>query len=294
MKCNYSILLLLLLVVSCQPELDYKTSGYVQKIIVEGYISNNEYPKVYLTLNIPLSEKVDSISILNNVIRYAKVTVSDSLNPNVVEAKTEILTSGWETDKRLFPPYKYFGRKYKGEEGKKYYLTVEYGGFTLKAQTTIPLKTPIKNFSTKPVNGNDTLKSLFMTIDINPTLKNSYRVYSLKKKDGYYKETQLLYNSKFILSGTNTFGINPTVSKIDSSYSEGENFVKGDTVFIRLCTLDSVSTDFFSDLTLFSSSQGMGNNLLIGEKESLKSNISYPGFGIWYGNGVSTYRIIIP
>ena len=293
MKIIYLILILLLFV-SCQPDLDYKTSGYVQKIIVEGYINNDEFPKVYLTLNIPLSEKVDSTTILNNVIRFAKVTVSDSVNSNAIGAKTEILTSGWETEKRLYPPYKYFGTQYKGEEGKTYYLTVEYGGYTIKAQTTIPFKTPIDNFFTKPITGNDRLRSLFMTININPTLKNSYRVYTLKKKDGYFKETQFLYNSKFTLSGSNTFGIIPTVNKMDSSYLEGGNFVKGDTILVRLCTLDSVSTEFFSGLTLFSASQGIENELLIGEKETLKSNISYPGFGIWYGNGVSSYMLIIP
>jgi hypothetical protein len=274
--------------------LDYSIKGYTQKIIVEGYISNDEYPKVYLTLNIPLSQRFDSSIIYKNVIRFAKVTISDSLNPNAIGAKTEILTSAWESEKRLFPPYKYFGTKYKGEEGKIYYLTVDYSGYTLKAQTTIPFKTHIDKFSTKPVIGNDTLRELFMTFDVNSYLKNSYRVYTYKKKDGYFKETQYLYNSKFTLNGSNTFSISPSVSRIDSSYSEGGYFVKGDTIQVRLCTIDSVSTQFFKKLTILSSSNGIGNNFLIGEKESLKSNISYPGFGIWYGNGVSSYIVVIP
>lgn len=285
---------MILIFTSCQTDLDYTIKGYTQKIIVEGYISNDEYPKVYLTLNIPLSQKVDSTIIYKNVIRFAKVTISDSLNANAIGAKTEILTSGWESEKRLFPPYKYFGTKYKGEEGKTYYLTVDYSSYTLKAQTTIPFKTHIDKFYTKPALGNDTLRELLMTFNIDSSRKNSYRVYSLKKKDGYFKETQFLYNSKFTLTGNNTFSISPTVSRLDSSFREGSYFLKGDTILVRLCTIDSLSTQFFKDLTLLSSSNGIGNNFLIGEKESLKSNISYPGFGIWYGNGVSSYTVVIP
>ena len=281
------------MLVACQPDLDYRVSGYTQKIIVEGFISNGEFPKVYLTLNIPLSQKLDSVSILNNVIRYAKVTISDSINPNAIGAKTEILTSGWETNKRHFPPYMYVGTDLKGEEGKTYYLTVDYGGYTLHATTTIPYANEIQKFEFSSVNGIANLRSLFMTINIYPVVKNSYRVFTMKKKDGYFIETQFLYNSEFSLSGSNKFIISPKVTDLDASFTEGGGFLKGDTVLVKLCTIDSTSTQFFKALTLFSSTTGVGNDLFIGEKDKLKSNISPPGFGIWYGNGVKYYSVVI-
>jgi len=280
--------------ISCRPDIDYTISGYTQKVIVEGYISNNEYPKVYLTLNMPLSQKVDTVAILKNIIRYAKVTISDSLNANAIGAKTEILTSGWELGNKLFPRYKYFGTDFKGEEGKTYYLTVVYSGYILHAQTTIPYHADIISFKSKPIVGNDSLRSLSMTLNIDPTRKNSYKVFTKKKKDGYFVETQFLYDAEFKLSGNNTFVISPSVTELDPSFSEGEYFAKGDTVQVRLCAIDSVSTQFFKALTLFSSSNGIGNNLFIGEKDKLKSNISLPGFGIWSGNGISNYSVVIP
>lgn len=285
---------LISLFVSCRPDIDYAIRGYTQKIIVEGYISNNEYPKVYLTLNMPLSQKVDTMAILKNVIRYAKVTISDSLNANAIGAKTEVLTSRWELDKKPLPHYKYFGTDFKGEEGKTYYLTVVYSGYTLHAQTTIPYHADIIGFKSIPVVGNDNLRSLSMTMNIDSTQKNSYKVFTRKKKDGYYIETPFLYNDEFKLSGKNSFIISPSVTDIDPSYNEGAYFVKGDTIQVRLCTIDSVSTQFFKALTLFSSSNGIGNNLFIGEKDKLQSNISSPGFGIWYGNGTANYTVIIP
>ncbi len=270
-------------IISCKPDLNYDISGYTQKIIVEGFISNGEFPKVYLSLNIPLSEQVDSITILKNVIRTAKVTISDGTN-------SEILTSNW--DKSHFPPYVYKGTEIKGEEGKTYYLTVEYGGYTIHSQTTIPHAERIMNFGFAPAE-NDTLRILSMQIDIDPSAKNGYRVYTLKKKDGYFIESPFVYNADFDLSGLNRFNISPEPTKKDPSYDEHGYFRKGDTVLVKICTLDSISTLFFNDLTIFSSTTGVGNNYFIGEKDTLKSNISSPGFGIWYGNGINIYQVVI-
>jgi hypothetical protein len=281
-KIIYCILLVLGLL-SCKPDLNYEISGYTQKIIVEGFIASNEYPSVYLSLNIPLSKTVDTITILENVIRTAKVSISDGEH-------TEILTSRW--DRKHFPPYVYRGTELKGEEGKTYYLTVDYGGYTLHSQTTIPYSTNIKNFGTRPVIGNDTLKLLSMTFDIDPAKKNAYRVFTKKKKDGFYTQTPIVFNSEFSLSGSNTFDISPKPGLNDPTLSEGSYFRVGDTVEVKLCTIDSVSTQFFKALTIFSSS-GIGTNVFIGEKDPLKSNISSPGFGIWYGNGTRSYQVVI-
>ena len=286
MKKFLSFLMFVFVVTSCQTDLEYKMSGYTQKIIVEAYISNGEYPKVYLTLNIPLSKLTDSINMLDNVIRTAKVSISDGLN-------TEILTSGWETNKRHFPPYMYVGTELKGQEGKTYYLTVDYSGYTLHATTTIPNAANILKFEFTPVKGSDNLRNLFMVFNIDNATKKSYRVFTLKKKDGYFIETQYIYNADFTLSGSNKFIINPRVTDLDSSFSEGGSFSKGDTVQVKLCTIDSVSTQFFKALTLFSGTTNIANDLFIGEKDKLKSNISSPGFGIWYGNGVRYYTVVI-
>ncbi|MEI7501838.1 MAG: hypothetical protein WCJ61_00995, partial [Paludibacter sp.] len=76
--------------------------------------------------------------------------------------------------------------------------------------------------------------------------------------------------------------------------SEGSYFKKGAEIELILCTIDSTSTQFFKELTLFSTTSGIGNDMFIGEKDALKSNISPPGFGIWYGSGTTHYTYIIP
>ena len=280
-KHSALIIVLLIILSACSPDLDYKVTGYTQKIIVEGRIETGRSPVVYLSLNVPLSKTVDSTTILDHVIRYAKVTVSDG-------EKTEILTSKW--DKDYFPPYVYKGTEIVGEEGKNYTLKVEYGGYTLHAQTSIP-----QGFEIGQINSTntdvDSLRTLSVNINVDNSRKNSFRVFTKKAKDKRFIETPVLFNSGLNLSGLQTFHISPQVAKTDSSYREGRFFVVGDTVDVRIRAIDSTSTMFFKDMTMFSVVAG---NVFINEVKPLNSNISEPGFGIWYGCAMRTIRYLVP
>jgi hypothetical protein len=266
---------------SCKPDLGYEIRGYTEKIIVEGSIDLNGYPSVYLSLNVPLWQAVDSATILDKVIRNAKVTVSEGEN-------SEILYSRW--DKSHFPPYVYRGSKIKGEAGKTYHIKVEYSGVTIQGSTTIPQRPNIKKFSFLPVENNDSLRILTVSININPGAKNGFRVYSLKQKDGVYLETPTVFNSSLELEGMNEFKINPEAKSHHPSYSDDGYFIKGDTVFVKICALDSFSSSFFN---IFSMSAGLTRDASMEEIKELPTNISEPGFGIWYGSAPVVYRVII-
>lgn len=285
MKTTITTIILLIFIISCKPDLSYETHGYTQKIIVDGYISNNEFPRVYLTLNVPIWKKVDSISILENVIRTAKVSITDGEN-------TEILTAAW--DKNHFPPYVYKGTDIRGVSGKIYKLKVEYSGITIDAETTIPSDPNFIAFSYLALKDNDSLRIMTVDLNIDIDKKNSFRVFSKKRKEKYFIETPFVYNSEFTLSGIQRFNISPNVKELDLTYDEGIYFKKGDTVQVKICSYDAISTLFFKDLTIISSSNsGLAADFFIGEKNGLKSNISNPGFGIWYGFGVKEFEVIV-
>ncbi len=280
MKKYVYIIIFIGLIASCNPDLDYTIKGYTQKIIVEGVIESGKYPLVYLSLNVPLSKSVDTTTILDYVIRYAKVTVSDG-------EKTEILTSKW--DKSYFPPYVYKGTEIVGEEGKTYELKVEYGGYTLYSSTTIPAGFQVESIDMDKTNV-DSLRVLAVKINLNDHAKNSYRIQTRKRKDTRFIKTPVLFNDGLNLSGIQTFQISPYPAKTDSSYAEGKFFVVGDTVDIKISAIDSVSTLFFKDLNMFSLVSG---NIAVTEVKPLHSNITEPGFGIWYGAAVKNERVII-
>jgi hypothetical protein len=279
------IFLLLFYLSACNPDLDYKFSGYTQKIIVEGSIASGEYPVVYLSLNVPLSEQVDSATILKNIIARAKVTVSTG-------DSSEVLTAGY-FDKSRYPFHVYKGTELKGVVGKTYTLLVEYGGYSFTSQTTVPSPATNITFNSLATKDNDTLRILSISFDINPTKATAYRVFTKKRRDTYYVETPEVFNASLSLSGTRSFTISPSPSPNDSSYNEGNYFVKGDSVLVRVCAIDSTSTQFFKAMTRFSTNTGIANTYFVGEKDALQSNVSEPGFGIWWGTGITKTSIKI-
>lgn len=276
------ILFILLFIISCKPNLDYELHGYTQKIIVEGYIGAGEFPQVYLTLNCPFYERIDSSNIINKVIRTAKVTVCDGEN-------SEILTSEWETTH--FPPYVYRGTTLKGEVGKTYNLQIDYGGYTIYATTTIPYASEVSDFSMSPVQNQTEMRILYMNLDI-INQKNGFRVFTKKTNSSDYVESPFVYNENLNLSGKHKFTIVPKPNETDPNYYESGYFRVNTDVLVKVISIDSVSTQFFKSLTMFSSN-GLGQNVFIGENESLPSNITSPGFGIWYGYNKRIYLVSI-
>jgi hypothetical protein len=277
----YSTLCVLVIFTACNPDLDYTVRGYTQKIIVEGTVETGEYPRVYLTLNVPLWKTLDSATVLDHVIRYAKVSVSDGIT-------TEILTSKW--DKTHFPPYVYTATEMKGIEGRNYSLKVEYSGYTVYSNTLLPTATTIDSVHFQPSPATDTLKIMSVWLNIDKRNATGFRIFTKKQQDKRYIETPIVFNNDLILNGVQKFNLSPQPEKTDSSYREGKYFAVGDIVDIKLCTIDKVSTLFFNDLSLYSS---LSNNLFTSEVKPIKSNITEPGFGIWYGSGVRYFRCVV-
>ncbi len=281
MRKKYYYILVVILISACKPDLDYEFRGYTEKIIVEGWIANGEYPRVYLSLNVPLSQPIDSATILDKVIRTAKVTVSDGIN-------TEILTSRW--DRSTFPPYVYLGTDFKGEVGKTYDLTVEYSGYTLTARTTIPIPADVLDFTYTPVKENDSLRILTVKIQMSEEEKMAYLIYSKKKKDAVYLKTANVFNENLNLKGLQSFIISPEPTYGLPSYEEKGYFLHGDSVTIKINAIDSVSTSFFKGL---SGNAGMGKDIFVGHPKSLNSNISNPGYGVWYGTSTKNFLLVV-
>lgn len=113
----YCLLFCLLLFNGCVETSNLDDFEY--KLVVEGWIKEGEAPHVILTQNKPLLSNIDSTSIEDMVVRWAKVSVSDG-------EETEVLSG--RIDKNYFPPFIYRGSRLSGEAGKTYTLKVEYSG----------------------------------------------------------------------------------------------------------------------------------------------------------------------
>lgn len=133
---------------SCVNKFGFDEDEFQERLVVEGYIEEGEYPIVMLTTNKPLGTESSVETVKDMIIRWAKVVVSDG--------ETEDILIG-RIDENYFPPFIYKGTKIKGEAGKTYQLKVIYAQYELTAQTTIPPSVPIDNIYCNDAPENDSL-----------------------------------------------------------------------------------------------------------------------------------------
>lgn len=272
--------LLILSLFGCKEEDIYSTKDYSPKFVVEGWIENGQYPHVILTHNLPFFTSVDSAQLSEIVIRYAKVTVSDGV-------QTEILTGKKDTD--YFPSFIYKGSELKGEVGKTYTLTIEYAGVILTSETLIPKPSSLSRiwFVSKDIGTEDQQLNVKFRDDVSE--KNYYKLYTKLNSDKRFYPTLLsnqddkTFNGKELSLQVNKGPANNLTIK-NEPY-----FKRGDTVFVKFATMPQEGYDFWST---FQDEVLNSSNPLIGSTGKIKSNIKGQGIGIWCGYSASIYRVI--
>ncbi len=267
-----------LTIVGCEKNDINNRKNYFPKFVVEGWIENGQYPHVILTHNLPFFTSVDSAQLSEIIIRYAKITVSDGLN-------TEVLTGG--KDANYFPSFVYKGTEFKGEAGKTYNLTIEYAGFTLTSQTTIPQPVALSKiwFIAKD-NNKQQLHTQFLD-DV--TAKNYYKLYTKLDSGKRFIPTLLSnYDDKFFNGKDYTLQVNRAPEN-NLTVKNDPFFNTGDTVLIRFATMPKAGYDFWSS---FQDEVLNSSNPLIGSTGKIKSNINGKGIGIWCGYGVTVYKVV--
>jgi hypothetical protein len=272
------ISLCLLAVFSCNEDSEIAYIEYQPKVVVEGWIENGTKATVLLSWSASFSHTLDTAYLLNQIIRSAKVSVSNG-------EQTELLTLG--VDHRYLPPYIYYGNTITGETGKKYYLKIEYRGDTLKAETYIP--EPVSLESCRFVKAKPDDSTGHVHIQFRNTSTEYYQVATrVLGREAIY--TPCLYGN----FSSEQFEKNETVSiqihKGPVFYPEVQfetSFMTDDWIEIKLKTQSRAAYDFWNS---WQNEVLNAQNPVFPAYTNLKSNIE-GGIGIWSGYGVSRQRI---
>lgn len=270
--------LILTLLFSCVDE-SFTVDDYDSQIVIDGWIEQDKYCQVLLTLSAPYFSDIDSLSLRNYSLTRAKVTLS-------TDERSEILTL--LPNSAYFPPYIYKGTRIRGEIGKSYKLTVEYNGTTSYAETTIPKPTRLDKIWFNKEEGQDSLGYLYIEFTDNPDQKDYYRTLTkVKGKDPKYIPNYLPNFSDELFSGQkimlSLYKGNGAINKMDNLY-----YNLGDTIQLKFTCIDKVSFDFWYS---FQKEVANTGNPFASTNAMVKSNITN-GLGIWCGYGSSYYQVI--
>jgi hypothetical protein len=267
---------------SCNTEPEFKLIDYEPKLIIDGWIEENNFPKVILSSSVSYFDEIDSTTIRKMVITTAKVTVSDGVNEEVLTLKK---------DENYFPPYVYSGTELKGETGKTYTLTVRLKGEEYTATTTIPPAASFDKLWYEAISADDSLGYIYGRFTDDPGTDNYYRIFTQREnKDERYVPVYLSaigdqsFNGKSftfsLLRGPDSF----------TEVSDDLYFKKGDTIRVKFCTMDKAHFDFWR--TLERELYVIGNPFASSGNEIISNIDDKKALGVWGGYGVKYYSVV--
>lgn len=276
----YCLLFCLLLFNGCVETSNLDDFEY--KLVVEGWIKEGEAPHVILTQNKPLLSNIDSTSIEDMVVRWAKVSVSDG-------EETEVLSG--RIDKNYFPPFIYRGNKLSGEAGKTYTLKVEYSGREWTAETTIPASVPLTALVPE-IAANDTLYSIEATFSDPANEKNYYKLFTkvVHKNTRFLSSLLGNFDDNLFNGQSITVTVNQGIDQRQFKNFESHFHIR-DTVLVQFCTLPEFGFRYW---TAYENELVNGQNPFFPANQNLPTNINNGGIGIWCGYGQKTYSISYP
>lgn len=275
--------------VSCVKDITVDLPKPEEKIAIEGMIETDEYPIVFLTKNAAYFDIVDTAVLAASIIRESQATVIVS-NGTTTDTLSPVVLNRW-------PYFGYQGTKFTGKPNSFYNLKVIYGDKEFTSTTFIPDTIGIDSVWFDRVEGSDSLGFLsFRWMDPAET-GNYYTV--LSKVEGqqpwYYRPFFGIHLIDDKLDNNNEMTYTPMTKGYERNdyYHDpwdGENveflelvcYKIGDTVSLKLSTIDADSYNFWS--SVYRSTMTEGNPFT--NPASVKSNIEGdPANGYWIGSG---------
>jgi hypothetical protein len=279
----------LLLLSGCTEDINVSLPQSDKKIVIEGEIENGKPAQVIITRTIPLFSSVSSTSPTDFYVLDAKVYVSNGV-------LTDTLALTIDSSSALGVVYK--GSTIIGVAGQNYSLRVEAAdGKIYKATTSIPYPVALDSVWWKPQPPEDSLGFANARLSEVPGLGNNYRWQAKRPKDrrfiaqfGSTFDDKLIDGKSFEFAYTKGYDQTDAVNTPEADSDEERYYYKNtDTIYIRFCTIDRASKDFY--VTYESAISNNGNPFA--SPTTILGNIDNDALGVWAGMG-AYYDTIMP
>ena len=305
MKYFFSVLFVFVLFSSCQTEIDVKVPKYYDKLVVEGYIENGEYPVVSLYKSAPYFSTMSLEYLMNNVlVSDARVFVKSS------NGQEHELTMNMFPDERMPLLFAYTSNRLKGELNTSYTLRIEWNGKTYTSETKILDTFDLDSVYFVPRFGHteiDTTANLRIKMTDNGQGGNYYQFKVKIHCDEFHDRLWITtipaafddspfkgqtFNYEIIRGAPETVFIKKMTDQERRRYMRGSYRV-GDTVYMKYARLDEGCYRFWqsasSELT-FGQNPFMSPTPII---SNIQCNTGEKCLGVWSGSAKKEVRLIL-
>ncbi len=279
---TYSLILLAVLILATTGCRHDEFADQQQQLVIDGRIENGRHPVVQVTTTVPIVKEYQSVdSLQNNIVRWARVTVSDG-------EREEILVGKY--DEQFYPPYVYVANNMRGEVGKSYRLQVDYNGMHAEAVTSIPSPVELDAIQWKKSDMADTLYTITARINDNPAQHNYYRLFTRIQHPNERRTFLPAYLGVFddeMLAAQNEIVVNKGRTNLKKDYTP--YFALGDTVIINFTQIGEDAYRYWRD---YEEMLTLSRNPLFPVKKNLNGNVT-GALGCWFGYGATQYQVVI-
>lgn len=289
MKKHFLILCCMMVLLSCEKDIQIEPSNNQPKLVVDAEIENGRPPLVVLSTSLSYFSTIDTATLFASYVKDATVQLSNGTSTiNLV--RNEIKTQGGA---RLVFYTSPLNNMMLGETGKTYQLTIKHNGQEYKSTTTIPnvTKTIDSLWSDKVPNRptNDSFRVLKGSIFDPPGLGNYIRYFTRVNSQPFFPGFNSVFDDDIIDGKKYNITIDRGVNRNLPFERENYGFFKlGDTITVKLTNIDKASFEFWR--TWEFAFQSIGNPF--SSPGVVKGNISNGALGAFCGYG-SQYKTYI-
>lgn len=297
---------LLLLMSSCEKEIDVDLPRPEEKLIVEGIIETDQFPYVVLSKSTGYFDPTDAQSVANSYVSDAVISISDGTVTNQMSkicssslsaAQQKELSDLLGIPVALLSSYDICGfvdLSMVGEVGKSYTISIDWKGNNYQGTTQLVEPVSLDSSWFEVFGDRDSLGFLYAEMSEPAAEKNFYRWFaqrinsyqygSLKgqqKDESFLLPSSSVFDDEFVNGTTFEFGYGRPVAsdKFDDQAPERGFYKVGDTVVVKFCSIDKGVFSFIST----AEEQILSTGSPFATPVNVPSNISNGALGLWAG-----------
>lgn len=294
MKILRYVLPLLVMLASCEKQIDFDLDESEEKVVIEATIENGQPPMVVITRSLNYFSEISPQIFANSFIHNAEVTVSNGRTIHRLKEYRVPLSANYTL-------YYYsidsssLATAFVGELAKQYSLVVTVAGRQYAAQTSIPnITKQVDSIWWKPPppsTDSAEKKAIVMVKATDPKGYGDYIRYFTRRNSGpFLPGLNSVYDDFFVDGTTYELQVEPGFDRNVKREEEDFFFARGDTVTLKLSNIDKLTFDFWRTMEFSYASVGDPFSTPV----KVMGNISNGALGYFGGYASQYHTIIVP